>query len=93
MCKTNQLDLVNAVVWIPDSKTPTGIGEVPLTEVALAAFEVQMRIAGEGPFLFPSDKNRKGHHTTFKTAWAARCVWPTFLTSASTICAQRMRRG
>jgi integrase len=21
--------------------------------------------------LFPSDKNRKGHHTTFKTAWAA----------------------
>jgi integrase len=27
----DQLDLRNAVVWIPDSKTPNGTAEVPLT--------------------------------------------------------------
>ena len=30
-----------------------------------------MRIAGDGPFLFPSEENPTGHQTTFKTAWAA----------------------
>ena len=29
--KKDQVDLENAVVWIPDSKTPNGIAEVPLT--------------------------------------------------------------
>ena len=28
----DQVDLVNAVVWIPESKTPNGVAEVPLTE-------------------------------------------------------------
>jgi hypothetical protein len=31
--------LKNSVVWIPDSKTPNGIGEAPLTELAQTAFE------------------------------------------------------
>src|SRR5579862_7889407 len=67
--KKEQVDLRNAVVWIPDSKTPNGTAEVPLTPVALEAFRRQMTIAGESPFLFPSDLNHSGHQTTFKTVW------------------------
>jgi len=59
----------NAVVWIPDSKTANGIAEVPLTPLAIEAFKSQMATAGEGPFLFPSDRIRGGHQTTFKTVW------------------------
>jgi integrase len=29
-----------------------------------------MAIAGDSPFLFPSDRNESGHQTTFKTVWA-----------------------
>jgi len=49
---------------MPNSKTPNGIAEVPLTSLAIEAFKSQMAISGEGPFLFPS-----GHQTTFKTVW------------------------
>jgi len=69
--KKDQVDIENAMVWIPDSKTPNGIAEVPLTDLALAAFRDQMLIAGPGPYLFPSDENPSGHQITFKTAWAA----------------------
>jgi integrase len=69
--KKEHLDLANAVVWIPDSKTVNGVAEVPLTEIAVKAFQDQLQVAGTGVFLFPSDKNKRGHHTTFKTAWAA----------------------
>jgi integrase len=67
--KKDQVDLENAFVWIPDSKTPNGVAEVPLTELALTAFRDQMKVAGPGPYLFPSDKNGSGHQTTFKTVW------------------------
>jgi integrase len=67
--KKDQVDLQNAVVWIPDSKTPNGTAEVPLTPLAIEAFRRQMGIAGESPFLFPSDLNESGHQTTFKTVW------------------------
>jgi integrase len=67
--KKDQVDLQNAVVWIPDSKTPNGTAEVPLTSLAIEAFRRQMTIAGESPFLFPSDLNQSGHQTTFKTVW------------------------
>ncbi|MGA8429754.1 MAG: tyrosine-type recombinase/integrase [Candidatus Sulfotelmatobacter sp.] len=67
--KKDQVDLQNAVVWIPDSKTPNGTAEVPLTPLAIEAFRRQMAIAGDSPFLFPSDLNKSGHQTTFKTVW------------------------
>jgi integrase len=51
--KKEQVDLENAVVWIPDSKTPNGIAEVPLTDLALEAFREQIRISGPGTWLFP----------------------------------------
>lgn len=46
-------------------------GGGPLTDIAVAAFRDQVRIAGAGPWLFPSDANPTGHQTTFKTVWAA----------------------
>ena len=69
--KKDQVDLENAFVWIPDSKTPNGVAEVPLTELALEAFRDQIRISGPGPWLFPSDENPKGHQKTLKTVWHA----------------------
>ncbi|HEX3747046.1 MAG TPA: hypothetical protein VHW09_24080 [Bryobacteraceae bacterium] len=57
----------NAVVWIPDSKTPNGVADVPLTPLAVQGFLDQLRIAGSGAYLFPSDKNESGHRTTLKT--------------------------
>lgn len=65
----DQVDIQNAFVWIPDSKTPSGIAEVPLSLLALEAFKSQIAIAGEGPFLFPSDRNSSGFQTTLKTVW------------------------
>jgi integrase len=66
--KKYQVDLENAMVWIPDSKTPNGIAEVPLTPIAAQAFRDQRGIAGPGPYLFPSDKNPSVHQTTLNDA-------------------------
>src|ERR1700730_16820829 len=68
---TEAVLVVSAVVWIPDLKTANGVAEVPLTELAVNAFTDQMQIAGNGPYLFPSDGNSLGHRGTFKTAWSA----------------------
>src|SRR5579862_5300310 len=69
--KKEQLDLTNAMVWIPDSKTPNGIAEVPLTSLAIQAFRDQMRLSPCSPYLFPSDQNPSGHLRTLKTTWEA----------------------
>ena len=69
--KKEQLDLDNAVVWIPDSKTPNGVAEVPLTEIAVEAFRDQIRLSPCSPYLFPSDENPSGHQKTLKTVWRA----------------------
>ena len=34
---------MNAVVWIPDSKTPNGVAEVPLTEIAAEPSGIRWR--------------------------------------------------
>jgi integrase len=67
--KKDQLDLENRTVWIPDLKTPNGVAEVPLTEIAVDAFRKQLALSGTGPFLFPSNENVGGHQKTFKTVW------------------------
>ena len=69
--KKDQLDLENRTVWIPDSKTPNGVAEVPLTEIAVDAFRKQFALSGTSPFLFPSDENVDGYQKTFKTVWHA----------------------
>ena len=67
--RKEQIDLPNKVVFIADSKTPTGIAEVPLTDIAVEAFRSQILLAGPGPWLFPSESNRTGHQTAFKKVW------------------------
>lgn len=67
--KKDQVDFVNSVVWIPDSKTPNGISEHPLTTIALEAFRNQIAIAEKGDFLFPSDGAPTKHLKSIRTAW------------------------
>jgi integrase len=69
--KKEQLDLGNGTVWIPDSKTPNGVAEVPLTEIAVEAFRSQLAFSGPSQYLFPSDENADGYQKTFKTVWHA----------------------
>lgn len=69
--KKEQLDLANAVIWIPDSKAPNGVAEVPLTPLALEAFRDQMRLSPCSPYLFASDQNLSGRLRTLKTTWEA----------------------
>ena len=69
--KKEQLDLANAMVWIPDYKTPNGVAEVSLTPLALEAFRGQIRLSPCSPHLFPSDHNSSGYQRTLKTTWEA----------------------
>ena len=57
--RRDQLDLANAVVWVSDSKTPNGVAEVPLTELAVEAFRDQLSAAGPG----------RGYQASFKKIW------------------------
>ncbi|MBV8904455.1 MAG: tyrosine-type recombinase/integrase [Acidobacteriia bacterium] len=67
--KKEQVDVENALAWIPDSKTPNGVAEVPLTDMALAAFRDQIRISGTEAWLFPNDESSTGYQKSLKTAW------------------------
>jgi integrase len=67
--KKEAVDLKNALVWISDSKTESGIAEVPLTELAVEAFKDQIAIAGPSPFLFPNEENPLGYQGSFKKVW------------------------
>src|SRR3954447_20365943 len=67
--KKDQVDLENKVVFIVDSKTPTGVAEVPLTDVAMEAFQNQISLSDPGPWLFPSPKEPEVHQANFKKVW------------------------
>lgn len=67
--KKEQVDLANAVVWIPDSKTPNGVGEVPLTKFAVQAFRDQIALSGQGEYLFPSEQSTTGYQYSLRTSW------------------------
>jgi integrase len=67
--RKDQVDLANAVVWIPESKTPNGVAEVPLTEIAVRAFRSQIQISGTGPWLFPCEESPCGYQQSFKKIW------------------------
>ena len=64
-----QVDLANCLLWIPDSKTPTGVAELPLTAMAVQAFRDQMALAGGSNYLFPSDESATGYQRSLRTAW------------------------
>lgn len=67
--RREQLDLENAVLWIPDSKTPNGEADVPLTPLAVQAFRDQLRLSPLSPYLFPSDESPSGHQKSVKKVW------------------------
>jgi integrase len=69
--RKEHIDLKNGTVWIPDSKTPSGVAEVPLTDIAIRAFDCQLAISGPGPFLFPREGSQVGYQKSFRTAWCA----------------------
>ena len=64
--KKEDVDLANEIVWIPDSKTASGVAEVPLTELAVE----QLSISGPGPYVFPNPDNTCGYQASFKKVWA-----------------------
>ena len=92
--KKDQLDLENGTVWIPDSKTPNGVAEVPLTEIAADAFRRQLASQGPGPYLFPSDVNPDGYQQDVQDRLACdACGEQVFATFAFTIFVRRTPPG
>jgi hypothetical protein len=57
--KKEQVDIANKLVFITDSKTPTGISEVPLTDIAVEAFQDQLKLAGQDPGCFQVHADRR----------------------------------
>jgi hypothetical protein len=54
-----QVDLANSVLWIPDSKTPTGVTELPLAAMAVQAFGIRWRPREAVITFFPGKKARR----------------------------------
>lgn len=71
--KKEQVDLENELVHIADSKTATGIGDMPLTQAAREAFRRQIEEAQGSEYLFPSPKvaAAKPYMTNLRKVWAA----------------------
>ena len=71
--KKSQVDLENLVVHIPDSKTPSGTGDMPMTRIAQRAFKAQMDLTPGSEYLFPTPKKNatKPYITTLKKTWSA----------------------
>jgi integrase len=69
--RKDQVDIANATVWIPDSKTENGVAEVPLTPIAVDAFRNQLSLAGPSDWLFPSHRTAGQHYKATKGIWRA----------------------
>jgi integrase len=71
--KKEQVDLENGLVHIAESKTANGIGDMPLTQVAIEAFRRQMDETPGSNYLSPSPKlgTQKPYMTNLRKAWAA----------------------
>lgn len=52
----SQVDLENSLVHVPDSNTASGIGDMPMTRIALQAFKAQMKETPGSDYLFPTPK-------------------------------------
>jgi integrase len=70
--KKEQVDLENRLVHISDSKTATGIGDMPLTNSAREAFRRQMEETPGTEYLFPSPitTGKKPYMTNLRKVWA-----------------------
>jgi integrase len=65
----DQVDLTNMTIWIPDSKTASGIAEVPLTPMAADALRNQVALSEPGQYLFPSERKPGAHQKSLKKVW------------------------
>ena len=74
----SQVDLENRAVHIPDSKTENGIGDMPMTDPAYAAFKEQMAEAVGSEYLFPrrTQRGSKPYLGSLKKVWRStlRCA-------------------
>ena len=84
--RKDQVHLVNATVWIPDSKTENGIAEVPLTDVALQAFKDQIQLAGLGRGSFRAARTRPAIRRRSRRRGTQRYDAPAFRIFGFTIC-------
>jgi integrase len=69
--KKCEVDLENSVIHIPDSKTTSGIGDMPMTELARAAFREQIQSTPGSEYVFPSPSTRatKPYITSLRKIW------------------------
>jgi integrase len=67
----SQVDLENRIVHIADSKTPTGVGDMPMTDLAYQAFKAQMDETPDSDYVFPtlSPRATKPYIGSLKKAW------------------------
>jgi integrase len=67
----SQVDLDNKLVHVSDSKTVNGIGDMPMTDLAYAAFKDQFQVAGSSEYLFPriTERGSKPCLCNVKKAW------------------------
>ncbi len=56
--KKADIDFENSFVHIPDSKTPSGVGDMPMTELASQAFKSQVGLTPNSEYLFPALKGQ-----------------------------------
>jgi len=70
--RKEQVDLENRLVHLPDSKTESGIADMPMTERAREAFESQIKESHGSEYLFPSTRKNSArpHLTTVSKGWA-----------------------
>jgi integrase len=66
-----QVDLDNQIVHISDSKTLSGVGDMPMTDLAHQAFKAQMDATPGSDYLFPtlSPRATKPYIGSLKKAW------------------------
>ena len=71
--KKLQVDMENRVVYIPDSKTANGIGELPISDLAYRAFQAQIEATPASEYLFPTprQKSSRPYIRSLKKIWAA----------------------
>jgi len=69
--KKPQVDLENMLVHIPESKTPSGVGDMPMTEVARQAFKAQIDETPASDYLFPALRKggKKPYIGSLKKVW------------------------
>lgn len=69
--RKEHVDLENHLVHIPDSKTLSGEGDMPMTESAWAAFKQQIEETPGSEYLFPSPKRngQKPYITNLRKVW------------------------